>query len=426
MKKAAIATLGCKVNQVEASSIVQQLVERDYEIVGFDCVADIYIINTCTVTNRTDYKSRNLIRQALNQKAANPQVRIIVTGCYAQKEKAEIEALGEIDLIVDNRSKIDLSVWLDKADYQFADIMQAKTFYWKDIDGMHERTRAFLKIQDGCDYFCAYCAVPYGRGPSRSMDYTDVIRQAENLVQQGYHEIVLAGINLGLYEDKMAAIKLPELIKALVENDKLNFLRISSIEPDLFTDELIKVISASPKLCSHFHIALQSGSDSVLQRMGRKYKAHVVKDLVLKLQEVKPDCAIGLDIICSFPGETEAEFMETYNFLSVLPIAYLHVFVYSKRKGTPAATMQNQIHGDISKQRSALLIKLSDTKKHAYMNRLIANQTLLSGVVEKIDNKIGSALSDHYIRIYNKDSALCENEIVSGVGLKLYKEGILI
>lgn len=217
MKKAAIATLGCKVNQVETSSIVQQLIERNYQIVEFHEPADIYIINTCTVTNRTDFKSRNLIRQAQKQKQLNPGVRIIVTGCYAQKERDDIIELGEIDLIVDNQSKIDLDAWLDSDSYQFEDIMQASTFNWKSIDSMHERTRAFLKVQDGCNYFCAYCAVPYGRGPSRSMDFDEVLKQATNLVEQGYKEIVLAGINLGLYNDIKANKKLPELINALVE-----------------------------------------------------------------------------------------------------------------------------------------------------------------------------------------------------------------
>jgi threonylcarbamoyladenosine tRNA methylthiotransferase MtaB len=426
MKKAAITTLGCKVNQVETSSIVQQLIERNYEIVDFNTEADIYIINTCTVTNRTDFKSRNLIRQALKHKALNATVRIIVTGCYAQKERDEIVALGEIDLIVDNQSKIDLHAWLDKDDYQFTDIMQADTFNWIDIDGMHERTRAFLKVQDGCNYYCAYCAVPYGRGPSRSMDFADVLRQANSLVEQGYQEIVLTGINIGLYQDKKAEKRLPELIKALVEIDKLKLLRISSIEPDLFTDELLNIIEHNSKICPHFHVALQSGTDSVLKRMGRKYSAKQAQDLIIKLNAIKPDCAIGLDIITGFPGETDEEFQQTYYVLSALPIAYLHVFVYSKRKGTPAATMPNQIHGDISKQRSELLIKLSDTQKQAYLEKLLCGKVVLNGVVETVEQGIGSALSDHYIRIYRKEEAIKENDYISGAGISLYKDGILI
>ncbi len=426
MKKAAIATLGCKVNQVETSSIVQQLIERNYQIVEFHEPADIYIINTCTVTNRTDFKSRNLIRQAQKQKQLNPGVRIIVTGCYAQKERDDIIELGEIDLIVDNQSKIDLDAWLDSDSYQFEDIMQASTFNWKSIDSMHERTRAFLKVQDGCNYFCAYCAVPYGRGPSRSMDFDEVLKQATNLVEQGYKEIVLAGINLGLYNDIKANKKLPELINALVEIDKLNLLRISSIEPDLFTDELINTITKSNKVCPHFHLALQSGSDSILKRMGRKYNVQSVKSLIEKLSVAKKNCAIGLDVICGFPGETEEEFRHTFDLISDLPITYLHVFVYSKRKGTPAATMPDQIHGDVSKQRSNLLIELSNARKQAFMQNIILHQTQLCGVVEQVEKQVGSSLSDHYIRIYRTSADIAENEIICGEGIKLYKDGIVI
>lgn len=426
MKTAAIATLGCKVNQVETSSIVQQLKQHGYQIVDFFQTADIYIINTCTVTNRTDFKSRNLIRQAQKVKSNNPEVKIIVTGCYAQKEKEEINAIGEIDLIVDNQSKIDLDLWLDNKDYSFLDIMNADKMLWNPIDTMHERTRAFIKIQDGCDYYCSYCAVPYGRGHSRSLDFDEVIKQAAVLVEKGYQELVITGVNIGLYNDKIRNKHLSDIIKVIVEIDNLKLLRISSIEPDLWNEELFDVITQSDKICPHFHIPLQSGSDSVLQRMSRRYSAQIIKEICERLHIAKPNCAIGLDIICGFPGESEEEFLQTTDLLTALPITYLHVFSFSKRKGTPAAAMQNQVNGKMIKQRTTILTEISSSKKQEYIRMLLEVKTELRGIVEKIDNNIGTSLSDHYIRIYQSNKLLKENTLICGKGFKKYKEGILI
>jgi len=426
MKTAAIATLGCKVNQVETSSIVQQLIERNYQIVDFSQTADIYIINTCTVTNRTDFKSRNLIRQAQKEKLSNHEIKIIVTGCYAQKEKDEIEALGNIDLIVDNQSKIDLKLWLDNKHYQFQDIMQADEMLWNPFDTMHERTRAFIKIQDGCDYYCTYCAVPYGRGHSRSLDFTEVINQASRLVVKGYQEIVLTGVNLGLYQDKKSGKKLSNVIKALVGIDGLKLLRISSIEPDLWKNELFDSIAYSDNVCPHFHIPLQSGSDSVLQRMGRRYSVQDINEICARLRSIKPNCAIGLDIICGFPGETENEFEQTADLLTSLPISYLHVFSYSKRKRTPAASMLHQVKGDVIRQRTNILTELSNLKKQDYILELITDKTKLKGIIEKNSNGTGTSLSDHYIRLYKADKNLKVNSFISGEGVKQYKDGILI
>jgi len=426
MKKAAVATLGCKVNQVESGAIIEQLSELGYAIVDFDQPADLYIINTCTVTSRTDFKSRSLIRQAIRHKEHNPDVKIIVTGCYAQKEPQEISALEGIDLVVDNQAKIDVSQWLDNASYRFQDIMIADEMPWKPIKSIHEHTRAFLKIQDGCDYFCSYCAVPYGRGPSRSLDFGMVIKQAELLVQNGYKEIVLSGVNLGLYRDIKANKDLSDVLKALDEMNGLNLLRISSIEPDLWTDELIRSIQSSGKVCPHFHIPLQSGSDSVLHRMGRRYQSDLVSKLIEKLRAAKADCAIGLDVISGFPGETDAEYEQTIDFLNRLKPSYLHVFSYSKRKGTQAAEMSDQVHGETVKRRVGRLTTLSNAFKNDYKLALIDNQTKLKGIVEKASKGWASALSDHYIRIYARSIDLKENDIVECKAESLYKDGILL
>lgn len=426
MKTAAVTTLGCKVNQVESGSIIEQLSELGYTIVDFDQPADLYIINTCTVTSRTDSKSRNLIRLALKQKALNPSVKLFVTGCYAQKEPDEIKGLGGIDLIVDNQSKIDVGQWLQNPEYEFQDIMTAKTMSWKLIKSMHERTRAFLKIQDGCDYYCAYCAVPYGRGNARSLAFEEVVEQAEILCDNGYREIVLSGVNLGLYADIESGKKLSDVIKALVEIDKLILLRISSLEPDLWSEELLDCLKSSGKICPHFHIPLQSGSDTVLKRMGRRYSTAAVRNLIFELRAINHDCAIGLDIISGFPGESEAEHKQTLAFLKGVEPAYLHVFSYSRRKGTPAAQMPNQVNGAIIRKRASELTTLSNILKDTYKQILIENKFRLRGIVERLQNGVGSALSGHYIRVYQRDNKLKENDLLDSPAERKFKDGIML
>jgi threonylcarbamoyladenosine tRNA methylthiotransferase MtaB len=426
MMKANIATLGCKVNQVESSSIVLQLETHGYEIVGFDQPADVYIINTCTVTNRTDFKSRNLIRKALKEKQSNPQVKIIVTGCYAQKEKDEISALGEIDLIVDNQSKVNLDDWLENSDYCFRDIDTAEEFTWIPIEKMHEKTRAFLKIQDGCNYYCSYCAVPYGRGKPRSLDFNKVISQAKILVENGYREIVLSGVNLGLYHDKAFGKNLADVIKAMDKISNLNLLRISSLEPDLWIDEILQAIADSDKVCPHFHIPMQSGADKTLTRMKRHYTKENVIELVNCLTSIRQGCAIGLDVICGFPGETEGDFQESADLIARIPVAYLHVFGYSKRSRTPAAEMTGQVKGDTIRQRVNELSLLSNIKKTEYMNQLIARNVKLSGIAEKKTKGISMSLSDHYVRIYTDSYQVQISSLMSGKAIETYKDGILI
>lgn len=425
MKKAAVTTLGCKVNQVESNAIMEQLEAKGYEIVDFSNDADLYIINTCTVTNRTDYKSRNLIRQALSRKEINPEVKIIVTGCYAQKDKQAIEKLGKIDLIVDNQAKINSDEWLDNVAYDFRDINQADSFNWVQFSRMHERTRAFIKIEDGCNYYCAYCAVPYGRGRPRSLELDKVVAQVQALRQKDYHEIVLTGVNLGLYKDETSGINLGDLVKILANIDSALKIRLSSIEPDLWNNDLLSAIKNSSNICLHFHLPLQSGSDSVLKRMKRRYTAEQISDLVCELRKIKPHCAIGMDVICGFPGETEAEFTQSFELIKSLPVAYLHVFGFSPRKATPAATMPSQITGSVIKERVRIMTDLSKQKKTEYQNELISEEVLLSGIVEK-NNTLATALSDHYIRIYKDAVNQPVNTSISGKAVRKYKDGILI
>ena len=425
--RVAIATLGCKVNTYESATIVESF--EGSEVVDFSQDADIYIINTCTVTNRSDYKSRNLIRKALKKKELNPKIKIIVTGCFAQRSPDEIAEMGKIDFIIDNQAKLDIAEIVSGRDYAFADIMQAKDFAYRPLTSMLTHTRAYLKIQDGCDFYCSYCAIPYGRGHSRSARFEDVISQATIFAEQGYKEIVLGGVNIGLYssaaqtppvaQDAVPAKSSPvvadsvpptpqailqpqdlaAVVKALANIPKLQLIRISSIEPQLFSSELIQKLSQIDKLCPHFHIALQSGSDAVLQAMERKYDTAMVREMVNEILSLLPDAAIGFDVICGFPSETDALFEQTFNFLSSLPISYLHVFSYSKRKGTPAATMPNQINGEIKTQRVRQLTSLSLTKKEEYARLLKKQNPLIRGVVELSENGSSESLSDHYLRI---------------------------
>jgi len=391
----AIATLGCKANQAESAVILDQF--GDFQLVPWQEEADIYIINTCTVTNRTDYKSRYLIRQALAQKAKNPFAKIVVTGCFAQRYPEEIAKMGNIDLLIDNQQKLNIADILAGSNYEFMDIMQAKEFAYKPTTKMYNRTRAFQIIQDGCDFNCAYCAVPYGRGRSRSATLEQVLQQAHLFVESGYKEIVLSGINLGLYKD--GNNDLTDVLFRLNEIKGLELIRLSSIEPQLFNDKLINTLPLISKLCPHYHIPLQCGADTGLKRMRRRHSTTTTNKLTIKIWERIPYPAIGMDIITGFPGETEEEHQQTCSYLRSLPLAYLHIFSFSKRKGTPAFELPNQIPKTIKNHRANELTQISRELTVAYTNSLVENNIPLRGIVEKSANGYCEFLSDHYVRV---------------------------
>lgn len=403
MIRVAIATLGCKTNAFESASIADGFDANTYQMVDFDQEADIYIINTCTVTNRTDFKSRNLIRKALRRKAVNPDVKVVVTGCFAQRSHDEVLALGEVDLVADNQSKLDIAALMGRNDYQFEDIMCQHEFQYKPVKGMLEHSRAFQKIQDGCDCYCSYCAVPYARGHSRSATYSQVLEQAQLFAQSGYREIVLGGVNLGLYRNEEH--DLADVVLGMQQIPGLELIRLSSLEPQLITDRLLSTIAASEKVCRHFHIPLQSGCDAVLKRMGRHYDVQTFRKLIGRILSYFPDAAIGLDVITGFPGETEAEFEATRSLLDELPITYLHVFAYSKRKDTPAAAMPNQVPGNIKQLRSNMLMQISTDHLNTFKHMLCAQRIPLRGVVENRVDGYATFLSDHYVRAYTSVDA---------------------
>ena len=398
--KVFIETLGCKVNQYESSCILDDFLQDGYENTDIMSNADVIIINTCTVTNRTDYKSRYLISQAIKQKKQKTDTKIIVTGCYSQREIQDkgFDGWEMIDMIVDNNQKELISEKLKVENGKiFKSSDEFNSYSEMKMCKMHSRNRAFLKIQDGCDMHCSYCAVPSARGKSRCRSIENILEQTELLLKNGYEEIVLGGINLGLFDG------LGNLLPKLDEFNELKRIRLSSIEPQLFTPELLNAIKNIDKICPHFHIPLQSGSDALLKQHGRKYNTKDYKELIKELQTIKPNCALGFDVIVGLPGETDDLFNQTYELLKSIDFTYLHVFIYSKRRGTPAAKMKNQVHGTIAKERSKILLNLSEKKKIEYINKLVVNKIELKANVEnKVEDGLLSGTSDRYITVYFK------------------------
>lgn len=363
-KTVSLHTLGCKVNHYETEAIWQLFKEQGYERTEFDHQADVYVINTCTVTNTGDKKSRQVIRRAIRQ---NPDAVICVTGCYAQTSPAEIMAIPGVDIVVGTQDREKMLGYIDQYRNErqpinaVRNIMKNRVYEELDVPAFTDRTRASLKIQEGCNNFCTFCIIPWARGLMRSRDPEEVIRQAQQLVDAGYLEIVLTGIHTGGYGQDFKDYNLAQLLRDLESQVKgLKRLRISSIEASQLTDEVIEVLQNSEIVVNHLHIPIQSGSDTVLKRMRRKYTMEFFAERLEKLKIALPDLAVTSDVIVGFPGETEEEFMETYNFIRDHKFSELHVFPYSQRTGTPAARMEDQIDEEIKNERVHRLIALND------------------------------------------------------------------
>ncbi|MCY8755098.1 tRNA (N(6)-L-threonylcarbamoyladenosine(37)-C(2))-methylthiotransferase MtaB [Bacillus haynesii] len=370
MATVAFHTLGCKVNHYETEAIWQLFKEAGYERKEFESSADVYVINTCTVTNTGDKKSRQVIRRAIRQ---NPDAVICVTGCYAQTSPAEIMAIPGVDIVVGTQDREKMLGFIKQYQEErqpingVSNIMKARVFEELDVPAFTDRTRASLKIQEGCNNFCTFCIIPWARGLLRSRDPEEVIRQAQQLVDAGYKEIVLTGIHTGGYGEDMKDYNFAQLLKELDSRVKgLKRIRISSIEASQITDEVIEVLDRSDKIVRHLHIPLQSGSNSVLKRMRRKYTMEFFADRLTKLKKALPGLAVTSDVIVGFPGESEEEFMETYNFIKEHKFSELHVFPYSKRTGTPAARMDDQVDENVKNERVHKLIALSDQLAKEY------------------------------------------------------------
>jgi len=404
-KTAAFHTLGCKLNFAETSTIARQLTNAGYEKVSFDEKANVYVINTCSVTENADRECKFHVKRAMK---ANPDGLVVILGCYAQLKPEEISEIEGVDLVLGAKEKFNILSYLDdlqKTEHQgiihSCEIDEADFFIGSYSIG--DRTRAFLKVQDGCDYKCTYCTIPLARGISRSDAIENVIKNAKEISGKGIKEIVLTGVNIGDYGkgefgNKKHEHTFLDLIKELDKVEGIERIRISSIEPNLLKDESIELVSRSRSFVPHFHIPLQSGSDDLLKKMKRRYLTNLYQNRVSKIREVMPDSCIGVDVIVGFPGETEEKFMETYHFLNELPISYLHVFTYSERENTEAAEMDGVVPIPERKKRNKMLRILSEKKKMAFYQTQIGK---ILPVLWEHENKNGMiyGFTENYVRV---------------------------
>lgn len=427
MASVAFHTLGCKVNHYETEAIWQLFKEQGYDRVDFESTSDVYVINTCTVTNTGDKKSRQVIRRAIRR---NPDAVICVTGCYAQTSPAEIMAIPGVDIVVGTQDRVKMLEYIEQYKTErepinaVGNIMKNRVYEELDVPAFTDRTRASLKIQEGCNNFCTFCIIPWARGLMRSRDPQEVIRQAQQLVDAGYKEIVLTGIHTGGYGEDMRDYNFASLLRDLEAQVKgLKRLRISSIEASQITDEVIEVIDQSDVIVRHLHIPIQSGSNSVLKRMRRKYTMEFFAERIERLKKALPGLAVTSDVIVGFPGETEEEFMETYNFIKKHQFSELHVFPYSKRTGTPAARMEDQVDEEVKNERVHRLISLSDQLAKEYASQF-ENEVLEVIPEEPFADQPESGLyvgyTDNYLKVVFKAT---EDMIGQIVKVKLSKAG---
>ncbi|NVN92760.1 MAG: tRNA (N(6)-L-threonylcarbamoyladenosine(37)-C(2))-methylthiotransferase MtaB [Desulfuromonadales bacterium] len=396
MKTVAIATLGCKTNQFETATMIEQFRNAGYSMVAFTEAADIYVINSCTVTARTDAETRRLIRRA---RRLNPEARIVATGCYAQVAPDELSRMPEVDVVLGNREKLDSMLVAGAVENRVGNIDTETELSPLQLTSFAEHTRAFLQVQNGCNSFCSYCIVPFARGRSRSVAPGEVLDGIRRLVENGFREVVLTGIHLGAYGlDLSPADSLEGLIRRILDATELPRLRIGSVDPNEFSDSLITLCASSPAICHHFHIPLQSGCDSVLQRMGRPYDSAYFQELMEKIITVMPHAFIGSDIIAGFPGETDQEFEATCSLIEALPLADLHVFPYSKRPRTEAANMPGHLQPFVVNQRAARLRLIAKNKNETFLAGAVGREIRVLG--QQVDETTGivRGISREYIQ----------------------------
>ncbi|HCY77087.1 MAG TPA: tRNA (N(6)-L-threonylcarbamoyladenosine(37)-C(2))-methylthiotransferase MtaB [Ignavibacteriales bacterium] len=420
----ALHTLGCKLNFSETSTIGNQFMNNGFAVVDLKEKADVYVFNTCTVTENAEKECRQLVRRALR---TNPLAYVIVTGCYAQLRADEISSIEGVDAVLGSNEKFEIFSLLK--DFNKKDLSciyvsphdELNKFGLASSTDADSRTRAYFKIQDGCDYKCTFCTIPLARGKSRSMSPELVVQDFTKLVQQGYKEIILTGVNVGDY-GKSFNLNFYDLLKKLILIESDFRIRISSIEPNLLTDEIIELTAESEKLCNHFHIPLQSGSTPILKSMKRRYSAEDYSSVILKAIQKIPDLGIGVDVIVGYPGETEKEFMETYNFLVNLPVSYLHVFTYSERPDTKAVALPDSVAPAERKRRNKMLRILSDKKKNYFYTQMIGKNLNVLFESKDEDGMI-KGFSSNYVRIETAyqdklENAICKveaKEIVKGL-----------
>lgn len=424
MKRVALHTLGCKLNFAETSTIGKQFVQRGYQIVDIDAPAEVCVINTCSVTERADRECRQIVRRALRH---SPHAYVVVTGCYAQLQPEEIASIAGVDLVLGSKEKFDIFTHIDSfnkakvARIEVSPIDEVNNFGIASSVGSFDRTRAFLKVQDGCDFTCAFCTIPLARGESRSLPIENTVSQAVEVIKEGYKEIVLTGVNVGDYGKRLGT-NLYSLLRELERIDGIERIRISSIEPNLLTDELLDFWIGSTKICKHFHIPLQAGTNELLKGMRRRYQTERYAERVQKIKKACPNAGIGVDVIVGFPGETDDHFKETYKFLVDLPVSYLHVFTYSERPNTPAASFENQVEPRIRFERSSQLRILSAKKRRQFYENAVGS-TVNVLFESQVESGGMTGLSDEYIRINVPTLRNLANEIAQVSVIQVDNDG---
>lgn len=426
MKKVAFYTLGCKLNFSETSSIGRLFTDAGYSVVEFTDAADVYVINTCSVTDHADKKCRKVVKEALKY---SPNAYITIVGCYAQLKPQEIAEIEGVDMVLGAAEKFRIVEFISDLTKNPKAVVHQQNIEKVNHNfiaaySIGDRTRTFLKVQDGCDYPCTYCTIPLARGGSRSDTIENVVNRAQQIAQSGVKEIVLTGVNLGDFgiREGKRQDKFFDLVKALDEVDGIERIRISSIEPNLLSNEIIEFVAASKRFVPHFHIPLQSGSNKILGLMKRRYQRELYTERVAKIKEVMPNCCIGVDVIVGFPGETQEDFLDTYEFLNKLDISYLHVFTYSEREQTEAATMKGKVAGSTRFERNKMLHILSDKKRRAFYESQVGE---IGQVLFEDDQKNGymHGFTKNYVKVRAKYDPIMVNELKNVKLLGLSADG---
>ncbi len=426
IKKVAFITLGCKVNQYETNAMAQKFIEKGYTVIEEKEKADIYVINTCTVTNMSDRKSRQMLRRV---KETNPNAIVVAVGCYVQVAKKELEQIPEIDIILGNNEKADIVTYVENyikdniKKAEIDDVLHKTDFVEFGDITFTEKTRAVIKVQDGCDRFCSYCIIPYARGRVRSRRPEHIISEVKAIAQKGIKEIIITGIHIASYgKDFKNGYVLIDLLEELNKIEGIKRIRLGSLEPLLITQEFMERLVKLDKICHHFHLSLQSGCDETLKRMNRRYNTLQFKEIVELLRKYYKDVILTTDIIVGFPQETEEEFTQTYKFLEEIKFYKMHIFKYSQRKGTKAAIMPNQIDGNIKEERSKKLIELSDKNQLEY-NQKYCNQKV-EVLFEEEKEGIYYGHTENYLLVTCKTTENLENKIKTVTCQKAYTEHI--
>ena len=428
MKKVAFITLGCKVNQYETNAMTQQLLENGYEIVEHTEKADIYIVNTCTVTNISDRKSRQMLRRV---KGLNPKALVIACGCYVQVAKEDVEQIEEIDLALGNNEKKEIVKYIEEwfknntVNSSIDDVMKQRDFVDFGNVVYTEKTRAVIKVQDGCNRFCSYCIIPYARGRIRSRKPENILSEIRQIAKKGIQEVVITGIHIASYgKDFQDSYQLIDLLEEINTIEGIKRIRLGSLEPLLINEEFLNRLKKLEKICHHFHLSLQSGCDETLKRMNRRYTTEQFRRIVQLLRNTYSDVMLTTDIIVGFPGETEEEFETTYQFLKEINFYKMHIFKYSPRKGTKAAQMKEQISGDKKEQRSRILMNLSDENQKKYHQSYLNRD--IEVLFEEEKNGVYHGHTDNYILAYCKSQQKLENQIKKVKCKEIETEYILV